>query len=48
MLKMRRNMLKEIDRNPLQPVSQSYGNAIIQQIIPHQVLTFKEINSNLY
>ena len=30
MLEMRRKILKEIDRNPLQPVSQSYENAIIQ------------------
>ena len=34
MLEMRRKILIEIDRNPLQPVSQSYENAIIQQNIP--------------
>ena len=48
MLEMRRKILKEIDRNPLQPVSKSYENAIIQQNIPPQVPTFKEIKSTLY
>ena len=48
MLEMRRKILKEIDRNPLQPVSQSYKNAIIQQNIPPQVPTFKGIKSTLY
>ena len=47
MLEMRRKILKEIDRNLLQPVSQSYENAIIQQNIPPQVPTFKEIKSTL-
>ena len=40
--------MKEVDRNPSQPVSQSYENAIIQQNIPAQVPTFKEITSILY
>ena len=48
MLEMRRKIWKEIDRNPLQPVSQSYENAIIQRNIPPQVPTFKEIRSTLY
>ena len=32
LMEMRRNILKGIDSNPLQPVSKSYQNANIQQI----------------
>ena len=44
MPEIRRKILK-IGRNPLQPVSQSYENATIQENIPPQVPTFKGIKS---
>ena len=47
MLEMWQKILKGIDRNPLQPVSQSYETAKIQQNMPPQVPAFKEIESTL-
>ena len=47
-LEVGRKILREIDRNPLKPASQSYENAIIQQNIPPQVATFNEIKGTLY
>ena len=47
-LEMRRNFNAEINRNPLQPVSQSYENVVIQQNSTPLIQSFQEIKSSLY
>ena len=44
---MRRNVIAEINRNPLKPVSQRYENVIQQSSTPF-IQTFYEIKSSLY